>query len=683
MNVQKNLTTKNKIIILFAINACAALFTALFAIYLFRNVGADLQNAADAEFQLTIFGAAALVIAAAISVPLILSVASPFEKLKQTLSFMSSGESTEMPAIDKDSEIGRVFDSVASIGSNLDAINRTQAVIRFELSGHIINANENFLKTVGYDLSEIQGRHHAMFVTPEYRAGLEYRAFWEKLNTGVFDSGEYKRVGKNGKVIWIFAHYVPILNAAGKPTGVIKFASDITQEVLKREEEAERQKQIDMISLVASKNENMVLITDKHERIEYVNEAFERLTGYGSEEVIGRNPNFLQGADTDPETKKRIREKLGAKRPFTEEILNYRKDGAPYWVSLAVNPVFDDTGDVLHFIAFQSDITANKIAALENEKGQNEVVRILNNLSEGDLTAKMEGSYKGTFAGVKSAVNQTIDRLRGIAGDLQTATRELDGNSQQIAQSGDELSGRTESQAATLEEINATMTEFTQTVRNNNALAEQSGAFAGDAKRIASDGGEVLNNLLRSMANISESSQKIVDIIGVIDTIASQTNLLALNAAVEAARAGEAGRGFAVVASEVRTLAGRSAKASNEIKNLITESVERVSSGTQLADRAGDSLKQIIEAVTQLAEQVTDIAKAGREQSASLSEIGAALGSMDSVTQQNSQMANKSAYSSQELKKLAQNLNRLIAFFKTEGADIDALNTAFDYRDAA
>ena len=672
MNFQKILTLKNKLIALSVVNAIILLAFASASIFL-----------ENAQSQLMIFAGVAIMISAAVSGAVIHTVSAPFTLLKEALKRMSSGENTALPAVNKESEIGEMFDSVASIGSNLDAISRTQAVIRFELSGHIINANENFLKTVGYDLSEIQGEHHSMFVTPEYKASLEYRAFWEKLNTGVFDSGEYKRIGKNGKVIWISAYYVPMLDSLGNPIGVIKFASDITREVLKREEEAKRQKQNEMISLVASKTDNMVVITDTEERIEYVNEGFERLTGYSAEECIGKTPRFLQGKDTSPEMKKRIREKVDAKEPFYEEILNYKKDGTPYWISLAINPVFDENGNLVRFISIQGDVTANKLAALENERGQSESVRILNNLAEGDLSKKIEGNYKGTFATIKSAVNETIDRLRGIAGDLQISTCKLNENSLEIAQAGDDLSGRTESQAATLEEINATMTEFTQTVKNNNALAEQSGAFAGDAKRIASDGGEVLNNLLKSMANISESSQKIVDIIGVIDTIAAQTNLLALNAAVEAARAGEAGRGFAVVASEVRTLASRSAKASNEIKNLITESVERVSSGTQLADRAGESLKQIVEAVTQLAGQVTDIAKAGREQSASISEIGAALCSMDSVTQQNSQMANKSAFSSQELKKLSQNINRLIAFFKLEDDYSDAFNEEADYRDAA
>ncbi|MEM6602808.1 MAG: methyl-accepting chemotaxis protein [Pseudomonadota bacterium] len=630
-----------------------------------RSLDKIIAHESSSENQLLTVATIGLVLSFAVAFLVSLGVSRPIAQMKDVLYKMGNGITPELPKFDKETEMGSVFDAITCIKGSLDAIHRTQAVIQFDMSGHILTANDLFLQTVGYTEDEIIGKHHRMFMPEEARNSEEYKKFWENLNTGTFDSGEYYRVGVGGKPIWLFASYVPILDSTNKPVRVIKFASNITDEVLNRQEEQRRKKEVELISLASSETDNLVIITDANQRIEYVNQGFTRLTGYTAEEVLGKNPNFLQGPDTDKATIGRIREKMIAHQPFYEEILNYTKDGKPYWVSLSINPVLDDDGNIVRFVSVQGDVTENKLGKIEDEKGQDEAISVLNALAEGDLSRSMEGDYKGTFAQIKKAINKTIHKLSSITSDIQSTSSQVGKNSSEINGASDQLSNRTEAQAATLEEINATMIEITSTVKSNCDLAEKSSHFASEAKNIAEEGGTVLRNLVGSMDSISESSQKISDIIGLIDTIASQTNLLALNAAVEAARAGEAGRGFAVVASEVRTLASRSSQASDEIKKLIMESSNRVTTGTDLAGKAGSSLGQIVEAVSQLADQVSDIAEASKDQVHSINEIGSALSSMDQVTQQNSQMAVQTTDLAQGLDSLSRDLARLIGFFQT------------------
>ena len=255
------------------------------------------------------------------------------------------------------SDITRTKQESAYNQGKIDAIGRSQAVIEFRLDGRIEWANENFLSVMGYSLREIQGRHHSIFADPVYAQSAEYQRFWEKLRNGKFFSGEFKRISKDGKEVWIQASYNPILDADGKPYKVVKFASDITKTVKNR-------RTFRLLSLVANETDNSVIITDPHQRIIFVNPGFTRLTGYKKEEVIGKKPGrVLQGRNTSPETVKQIKNKLNRREPFYEEILNYDKQGNPYWISLAINPVFDAKGELEYFISIQANITETKMTA--------------------------------------------------------------------------------------------------------------------------------------------------------------------------------------------------------------------------------------------------------------------------------------------------------------------------------
>ena len=236
----------------------------------------------------------------------------------------------------------------------LDGLDRAQAVIEFRTDGTITSANENFLDALGYALDEIKGRQHRIFCDPDYVASDDYKQFWRELAQGQEHKGEFKRFKKDGSEIWIQAIYNPIVDGNGTVFKVVKFATDVTKQVELRET-AKR------LSLVANETDNSVIIADSRGRIEYVNPGFVKLTGYQPEECIGKTPgSILQGKLTDPETRKRIGEKLKKQEPFMDEIVNYSKDGTPYWISLAINPVFGKDGKVERFVSIQANITQTK-----------------------------------------------------------------------------------------------------------------------------------------------------------------------------------------------------------------------------------------------------------------------------------------------------------------------------------
>jgi methyl-accepting chemotaxis protein len=247
----------------------------------------------------------------------------------------------------------------ADFSGQIAAIGKSQAVIEFNMDGVILDANDNFLKAMGYTLEEIKGRHHSIFVEETVRQSPDYREFWASLNRGEYRSAEYKRLGKGGREIWIQASYNPILDADKMPFKVVKYATDITAEVAKRREVA-------MLSLVANETDNSVIITDVNQKIEYVNPGFTKMTGYTFEEVAGKRPGqVLQGKLTDPKTKAEIRNALNERKATYSEILNYHKDGTSYWVALAINPVIGKDGKLDRFIAIQSNVNATKQKALE------------------------------------------------------------------------------------------------------------------------------------------------------------------------------------------------------------------------------------------------------------------------------------------------------------------------------
>ena len=293
-----------------------------------------------------------------------------------------------------------------------------------------------------------------------------------------------------------------------------------------------------------------------------------------------------------------------------------------------------------------------------------QAVRSARAIAEGDLTQPIHSSGSDEAAELLQALRSMQANLVATVSSVRQGTESIATASNQIASGNNDLSARTEQQASALEETAASMEELTSTVRQNADNASQANQLAVSASSVAVQGGMVVSQVVDTMSAINASSQKITDIIGVIDSIAFQTNILALNAAVEAARAGEQGRGFAVVASEVRALAGRSAAAAKEIKGLIDASAHQVSAGTVLVSEAGKTMDNVVSSIQRVTDIMGEITAASQEQTAGIEQINQAVVQMDQVTQQNAALVEEAAAASQSLQEQANALAHTVSVFK-------------------
>ncbi len=297
------------------------------------------------------------------------------------------------------------------------------------------------------------------------------------------------------------------------------------------------------------------------------------------------------------------------------------------------------------------------------EQAFDDIGKAVDALNRGDLTHRIGNDYEGTFDDIKQSTNDTSEKLSEVIGNVIRTAKEVDTGSDEISEGNNTLNTRTQEQAAALEETAASIEEIAGTVQQTADNSRQANQLAVDAKEQAEKGGSVANQAVEAMSNISASSRKISDIIGVIDEIAFQTNLLALNAAVEAARAGEQGRGFAVVAAEVRSLAQRSAEAAKEIKVLINQSVVSVDAGSRLVDESGSALTEIVGAVAKVGNIIAEIAAASTEQTSGIDQINKAIAQLDAGTQQNTALVEESAAASQNLSEQANELRQQVGVF--------------------
>ncbi|WP_377845714.1 methyl-accepting chemotaxis protein [Bosea sp. UC22_33] len=294
-----------------------------------------------------------------------------------------------------------------------------------------------------------------------------------------------------------------------------------------------------------------------------------------------------------------------------------------------------------------------------------EFAEILQGIAGGDLTNRVETAYRGRFADLKGAINETVDRLSDTVATIQTTAADVGLAAREISMGADDLSKRTEEQASSLEQTAATTEELAASVKASAQASRSAATVADEAASAARSGGTIAGEAVEAMARIETASQKIADIIRVIDDIAFQTNLLALNAAVEAARAGDAGKGFAVVASEVRTLAQRSSEAAKDISTLISSSNAEVGEGVKLVRKAGESLTQILAASQKVAATIADISAASGEQANGIDEMSQAVAHLDEMTQQNAALSEQSAASANSLSGRIEQLNTLVATFRT------------------
>jgi methyl-accepting chemotaxis protein len=303
-------------------------------------------------------------------------------------------------------------------------------------------------------------------------------------------------------------------------------------------------------------------------------------------------------------------------------------------------------------------------------------VALARRVAAGDLSARPQVHSKDEIGELQDALKHMNDQLLGLVRDIRTGSDAIATASSEIAAGNFDLSSRTEEQASSLEETASSMEELTSTVAQNAENARQANVLATSASEVAGRGGVVVSQVVATMASINDSSKKIVDIIGVIDSIAFQTNILALNAAVEAARAGEQGRGFAVVATEVRNLAHRSAAAAKEIKVLISDSVSKVEDGAKLVDQAGATMSDIVGSVKRVTDIIGEITSATEEQTAGIGQINQAISQMDQVTQQNASLVEQAAAASEAMQGEAAYLAEVVSVFKLDEASPAAQATA-------
>ncbi len=532
----------------------------------------------------------------------------------------------------------------------IDAISKSQAVIEFDTKGNILVANDNFLATVGYSLDEIEGKHHRIFVTKQERESEQYQSFWKKLAEGQFYSGEFHRIAKDGSDIWIQATYNPILDLSGNVVKVVKYASNITEQKVKN---AYFEGQ-----LAAIGKSQAVIEFDMDGIIQHANENFLTTVGYTLDEIKGKHHSmFVDPAHRASPEYAAFWDALRSGTFSSGEYRRLGKNGKEIFIQATYNPILDHNGKPFRVVKFATDITGRTQAV-------DEIKHVMTKLTEGDLTVNIEHALDGDFAVLGEAINRFINEMRSTITSINEAVETINVASGEIATGNADLSSRTEQQASSLEETASSMEELTGTVKLNAENAEQANGLAAQASKIATEGGQVIGEVVKTMTQINDSAQEISDIIGVIDGIAFQTNILALNAAVEAARAGEQGRGFAVVASEVRNLAQRSAEAAKDIKELISDSVNKIASGNELVVKSGDTMAEVVTSIKRVNDIMSEIAAASAEQAAGIEEVSKAVIQMDEMTQQNAALVEEAAAAADSLKQQSFQLNERVSVFE-------------------
>ena len=417
---------------------------------------------------------------------------------------------------------------------------------------------------------------------------------------------------------------------------------------------------------------SVVLADEKHQII-YVNEIAQQSFTRNAQEIRTTLPNFdatrlrgsgLETLSSDPSSQRRLLDNLTS-ADVQERVLG------EFTFRTVTNPVIGDRGERLGTVMEWSQRT-------QEVRVEKELQTMLAAVNGGNLGKRIDLAGKnGFFEAMSRGINQLADNITATVSMVKSAAAEIHRGAQEISAGNSNLSLRTEEQAASLEETASSMEEMTTTVKQNADNAGQANQLALAARDQAEQGGMVVGKAVQAMSGINDSARKIADIISVIDEIAFQTNLLALNAAVEAARAGEQGRGFAVVASEVRNLAGRSATAAKEIKDLIQDSVKKVSDGSVLVTQSGQTLEQIVVSVKKVSDIVAEIAAASREQSLGIEQVGRAVMQMDELTQQNAALVEQATAASQAMTTEAGGLNEMMAHYDFTGVPTGSNGTAY------
>ncbi|HEU4778685.1 MAG TPA: methyl-accepting chemotaxis protein [Steroidobacteraceae bacterium] len=600
----------------------------------------------------------------------------------------------------------------------INAIAKVQGVIECDLDGGINNANEIFLKLLGFALEDVKGKNYSMFVDTDARGSGDDQDMWTALQRGESRQGEFRMATRDRREVWVRGVFNPIADATGKPFKVVAYLNDVTQgrqEALLNAAFRGALNRLDANVMCADNDLKVIFVNPAAERmLERAQESFRKdLPAFEASKVMGAS---LESMTRDPGAMRGVIERL-TDIVTRQEVIGGRT------MKTIMSPMKDDTGrrlgtvlewfDRTQEVATESelnDVIANVTAgnlsnriSLEGKRdfflalsgGINslvdaiaavvvEVRGVVAAANEGDLTRRIDTQDKaGLLVQIGGGINDLMRNLSGLVVQVKSAAAEVNRGADEISRGNADLSQRTEEQASSLEETASSMEEMTSTVKQNADNASHASKLAVAARDQAEKGGAVVSKAVTAMVGINDASKKIADIIGVIDEIAFQTNLLALNAAVEAARAGEQGRGFAVVATEVRNLAGRSAAAAKEIKALIQDTVRKVDEGSTLVTQSGSTLEQIVTSVKKVTDIVTEIAAASSEQSAGIEQVNKAVMQLDELTQQNAALVEEASAASQSMAEQARGLNASMERYRADAEKAVAAEAAPGERRAA